>query len=57
VISVNLQLMLLLIEQTWAIGLRDAIKPAGGIPVVGGLVAPDVLQELEEELEMAKQHA
>ena len=48
---------LLLIEQTWAIGLRDAIKNAGGIPVAGGLVEPDVLQELEEELEMAKQHA
>jgi len=48
---------LLLIEQTWAIGLRDAIKNAGGIPVAGGLMAPDVLQELEEELEMAKQHA
>jgi hypothetical protein len=48
---------LLLIEQTWAIGLRDAIKNAGGIPAAGGLVAPDVLQELEEELEMAKQNA
>ena len=48
---------LLLIEQTWAIGLRDAIKHAGGVRIAGGLVAPDVLQELEEELEMAKQHA
>jgi len=47
---------LLLIEQTWAICLRDAIKNAGGVPVAGGLVAPDVLQELEEELEMAKQN-
>jgi len=47
---------LLLIEQTWAIGLRDAIKNAGGVPVAGGLVSPDALQELEEELEMAKQH-
>jgi len=47
---------LLLIEQTWAIGLRDAIKNAGGVPVAGGLVAPDVLQELEEELELAKQN-
>ncbi len=47
---------LLLIEQTWAIGLRDAIKNAGGVPVAGGLVSPDVLRELEEELEMAKQH-
>ena len=48
---------LLLIEQTWAIGLRDAIKNAGGIPVAGGLVAPETLQELEEELEAAKQPA
>jgi Family of unknown function (DUF6325) len=46
---------LLLIEQTWAIGLKEAIKNAGGIPVAGGLVAPDVLQDLEEELETAKQ--
>ena len=36
---------------------KEAIKKAGGIPVAGGLVAPEVLQELEEELEMAKQHA
>ena len=48
---------LLLIEQTWAIGLRDAIKQVGGVPIAGGLVAPEVLQELEEGLEMAKQHA
>jgi Family of unknown function (DUF6325) len=48
---------LLLIEQTWAIGLRDAIKNAGGVSVAGGLVLPDVLQELEEELETAKQNA
>jgi uncharacterized membrane protein len=48
---------LLLIEQTWAIGLKEAIKNAGGIPVAGGLVAPEVLQDLEDELEMAKQHA
>ncbi len=47
---------LLLFEHTWAIGLRDAIRNAGGIPVAGGLVAPEVLQELEEELESAKQH-
>ena len=54
-ISVNLQMVLLLIEQTRAIGLRDAIKQAAGVPVVGGLVAPEALQELEEELEAAKQ--
>jgi uncharacterized protein DUF6325 len=45
---------LLLFEHTWAIGLKEAIKNAGGIPVAGGLVAPEALQELEEELEQAK---
>ena len=48
---------LLLFEHTWAIGLRDAILNAGGVAIAGGLVAPDVLQDLEEELEMAKQNA
>ena len=48
---------LLLFEHTWAIGLKEAIKNAGGIAMAGGLVAPDVLQDLEEELEMAKQNA
>jgi hypothetical protein len=47
---------MLLFEHTWAIGLKEAIKNAGGIAVAGGLVAPDVLQELEEELEMEKQN-
>jgi len=42
-------------EHTWAIGLKEAIKNSGGIPVAGGLVAPDVLKELEEELDSAKQ--
>ena len=46
---------LLLFEHTWAIGLKEAIKNAGGIAVTGGFVAPDVLQELEQDLEAAKQ--
>ncbi len=45
---------LLLFEHTWAIGLREAIKNAGGVAVAGGLVAPDALKELEEELEQAR---
>ncbi len=45
----------LVFEHTWAIGLKEAIKNSGGIPVAGGLVAPDVLKELEEELDSAKQ--
>ena len=47
---------MLLFEHTWAIGLKEAIKNAGGIAAFGGLVAPEVLQELEEELETEKQN-
>ncbi len=45
---------LLLFEHTWAIGLKEAIKNAGGVAIAGGLVAADVLQELEAELEQEK---
>jgi len=48
---------LLLFEHTWAIGLKEAIKNAGGVAVTGGFVAPDVLQELEQDIEAAKQSA
>jgi hypothetical protein len=48
---------LLLFEHTWAIGLKEAIKNAGGVAVAGGFVAPDVLQELEKDLEAAQQGA
>lgn len=48
---------LLLFEHTWAIGLKEAIKNAGGIAVTGGFVAPEVLQELEQDLEAAQQSA
>jgi hypothetical protein len=41
---------LLLIEQTWAIPLKEAILNAGGVAVAGGLVAPAVVQALEAEL-------
>ena len=48
---------LLLFEHTWAIGLKEAIKNAGGVAVTGGFVAPEVLQELEQDIEAAKQSA
>ena len=48
---------LLLFEHTWAIDLKEAIKNAGGIAVTGEFVAPDVLQELEQDLEAADQRA
>lgn len=46
----NSSAALLLIEQTWAIGLKEAIINAGGIPLASGLVAPAVVQSLEAEL-------
>ena len=46
---------LLLFEHTWAIGLKEAIKNAGAVAITGGLVAPDVLQELEKDLEAEMQ--
>ena len=48
---------LLLFEHTWAIGLKEAIKHAGAVAITGGFVSPDVLQELEKDLEAAKQRA
>ena len=46
---------LLLFEHTWAIGLKEAIKNAGAAAITGGLVPPDVLQELEKDLEAEMQ--
>jgi hypothetical protein len=52
----NSSAAMLLFEHTWAIGLKEAIKNAGGIAAFGGLVPPEVLQELEQELEAVKQN-
>jgi Family of unknown function (DUF6325) len=48
---------LLLFEHTWAVGLKQAILNAGGIPFAGGLVAPAVVQLLEAELAEAAAQA
>jgi hypothetical protein len=37
--------------------LKEAIKNAGAVAATGGFVSPDVRQELEEDLEAAKQRA
>ena len=47
---------MLLFEHTWAIGLKEAIKHAGCIAAFGWLVPPEVLKELEGELEAANQN-
>src|SRR5215470_14234953 len=42
---------LLLIEDTWAIPLKQAMLKAGAIARTGGLVAPEVVQAIEAEIE------
>ncbi len=41
---------LLLIEDTWAIPLKEAILNAGAIASTGGLVAREVVQSIEAEI-------
>ena len=53
----NSSASMLLFEHTWAIGLKEAIKNAGGVAIAGGFVSPEVLQELEQDLEAAQQGA
>jgi Family of unknown function (DUF6325) len=42
---------LLLIEDTWAIPLKEALLSAGAVARTGGLVAPEVVQMIEAEIE------
>jgi len=42
---------LLLVEDTWAIPLKKAILNAGAVARAGGLVAPEVVQAIEAEIE------
>jgi hypothetical protein len=41
---------LLLIEDTWAIPLKQAILNTGAVARTGGLVAPEVVQSIEAEI-------
>src|SRR5438552_10529341 len=42
---------LMLIEDTWAIPLKEAILNAGAVARAGGLVAPELVQSIEAEIE------
>ena len=42
---------LLLVEQTWAIPLKEAVLNAGAVASTGGLVASEVVQSIEAEIE------
>jgi Family of unknown function (DUF6325) len=41
---------LLLIEDTWAIPLKEALLNAGALARTGGMVAPEVVQSIEAEI-------
>lgn len=53
----NTSAALLLFEHTWAIDLKEAIIDAGGRTLSGGLVAPDVLEMIEAEIEASRRAA
>ena len=42
---------LMLIEDTWAIPLKQALLNAGAVARTGGLVAPELVQAIEAEIE------
>ncbi len=45
----------LVVEHTWAIGLRDAIRNAGGVPLAQGFLTPESLMLVGKELEAMAQ--
>ena len=44
----------LVIEHLWAIGLKKALKDAGGVLVAEGRIHPDMVEAAVEELEQTK---
>ncbi len=42
--------LLMLIEDTWAIPLKEAILNAGAVARAGGLVAPELVESIEAEI-------
>jgi hypothetical protein len=49
-VPLNSSAALLLLEHAWAVGLRDAIRRAGGSVVMLGRVDPQVVALVDEEL-------
>jgi hypothetical protein len=42
--------VIVLFEHTWALGLANAIRTAGGVCFAGGMVSPEVVQHVSAEL-------
>ena len=47
--------VVVLLEHTWAIGLTEAVRRAGGMLFTGGLVTPGALTQVRAELAAAKE--
>ena len=47
--------VVVLLEHTWATGLTEAVRRAGGMLLTGGLVTPDALTQVRAELAAAKE--
>jgi len=49
--------VIILLEHTWAIGLAEAVRRAGGMLLTGGLVTPEALTQVRAELAAAKEES
>jgi len=47
--------VVVLLEHTWATGLTEAVRRAGGMLFTGGLVTPDALAQVRAELAAVKE--
>jgi len=47
--------VVVLLEHTWAVGLTEAVRRAGGMLFTGGLVTPDALAQVRAELAVVKE--
>jgi hypothetical protein len=54
-IPLDTSAIIVLLEHTWAIGLTEAVRKAGGVLFTGGLVTPDALKQVSAELAAAKE--
>lgn len=47
--------VIVVLEHRWTLQLADAVRKAGGVFFAGGMVAPDALAQVSEELAAAKE--
>lgn len=47
----------ILLEHTWTMELTEAVRRAGGVLFTGGLIAPDILEQVSSELVKEENYA